>query len=63
MPTPMPPHSPLVLLIRDGWGRSPLAHLDASNAIKRAHTPVCSDLLRDYPNTLIATSGFDVGLP
>lgn len=63
MNTPMPAHSPLVLLIRDGWGRSPLANMDASNAIKVAHTPVCTQLLRDYPNTLIATSGFDVGLP
>ena len=63
MNTPMPAHAPLVLLIRDGWGRSPLANLDASNAIKVAHTPVCTQLLRDYPSALIATSGFDVGLP
>ena len=63
MPTPMPPHSPLVLLVRDGWGTSPITRLDASNAIKRARTPVCTALARDYPSTLIATSGFDVGLP
>jgi 2,3-bisphosphoglycerate-independent phosphoglycerate mutase len=55
--------SPVVLIIRDGWGRNPNADHDAFNAIKLARTPVCDDLLAEYPWTLIRTSGLDVGLP
>ena len=55
--------SPVVLIIRDGWGRNPNADHDEFNAIKLARTPVCDDLLARYPWTLIRTSGLDVGLP
>lgn len=54
---------PLALIIRDGWGSHPDRSLDATNAVRLAKTPVCDALVRDYPTTLIATSGFDVGLP
>ncbi|MEX0654942.1 MAG: 2,3-bisphosphoglycerate-independent phosphoglycerate mutase [Phycisphaeraceae bacterium] len=54
---------PLVLIVRDGWGRNPHAAHDKFNAIKLAATPVGDALLRDYPWTLIHTSGEDVGLP
>ncbi len=54
---------PCVLIIRDGWGRNPHSEHDAFNAITLAKTPVGDRLLRDYPNTLISTSGEDVGLP
>ncbi len=49
-----------VLLILDGWGH------DISwggNAITIAQTPNFNRLLRSYPNTLLAASGQNVGLP
>jgi len=60
---PMLRNTPCVLIVRDGWGRSPHADRDATNAVKRARTPVDDGLARDHPRTLIATSGEDVGLP
>ena len=54
---------PVVLIVRDGWGRNPHPEHDRFNAIKLAETPRCDALLRDYPWTLIRTSGEDVGLP
>ncbi len=54
---------PTVLIVRDGWGRNPHPEHHAFNAIELARTPFCDGLLRDYPWTLIKTSGEDVGLP
>src|SRR5213082_1994551 len=51
---------PLVLTILDGWGFSPATE---RNAIAAAHKPVYDNLLRDFPNTLVHTSGPYVGLP
>ena len=51
---------PLVLIILDGWGYSPKTE---ANAIALARKPTYDRLLRDYPNTLIHTSGKYVGLP
>src|ERR1700756_1632761 len=51
---------PLVLIILDGWGYSPKTE---ANAIALARKPTYDRLLRDYPNTLIHTSGPFVGLP
>jgi 2,3-bisphosphoglycerate-independent phosphoglycerate mutase len=51
---------PLVLIILDGWGYSPKTE---ANAIALARKPTYERLLRDYPNTLIHTSGKYVGLP
>ena len=51
---------PLVLIILDGWGYR--AETKA-NAIALARKPVYDRLLREYPNTLIQTSGPYVGLP
>ncbi|MFZ4576256.1 MAG: 2,3-bisphosphoglycerate-independent phosphoglycerate mutase [Phycisphaerales bacterium] len=56
-------HPPLVLIIRDGWGLNPNPGHDAFNAVKLARTPVAERLMRDYPWTLVKTSGEDVGLP
>ena len=56
-------NTPCVLIVRDGWGQSPHPERDATNAVKRAKTPVDDALAREYPRTLIATSGEDVGLP
>ncbi|MDQ7014012.1 MAG: 2,3-bisphosphoglycerate-independent phosphoglycerate mutase [Planctomycetota bacterium] len=50
-------------MIRDGWGENPNPAHDPFNAIKLAHTPVADRLMRDFPHTLIKTSGLDVGLP
>ena len=55
--------TPLVLIIRDGWGENPNPDHDAFNAPKLARTPVDSMLRREWPWTLIKTSGEDVGLP
>ena len=54
---------PVVLIIRDGWGRNPHPEQDAANAVKLAKTPCAHMLERDWPTTLIKTSGEDVGLP
>src|ERR1700723_136100 len=51
---------PLVLIILDGWGYR--AETKA-NAIALARKPTYDRLLRDYPNTLLQTSGPYVGLP
>src|SRR5438128_2639792 len=51
---------PLVLIILDGWGYR--AETKA-NAIALARKPTYDRLLREYPNTLIHTSGGFVGLP
>jgi 2,3-bisphosphoglycerate-independent phosphoglycerate mutase len=56
----MPRPKPLVLVILDGWGYR--AETKA-NAIAMARKPTYDRLLRDYPNTLIHTSGPYVGLP
>ncbi|MSR41791.1 MAG: 2,3-bisphosphoglycerate-independent phosphoglycerate mutase [Phycisphaerales bacterium] len=55
--------SPCVLIIRDGWGENPHPSHDAFNAVKLAKTPCDVMLARDYPRTLLRTSGEDVGLP
>src|SRR5579864_3355598 len=51
---------PLVLIILDGWGYR--AETNA-NAIALARKPTYDRLLREYPNTLLQTSGPYVGLP
>jgi 2,3-bisphosphoglycerate-independent phosphoglycerate mutase len=51
---------PLVMVILDGWGYR--AETKA-NAIALARKPTYDRLLREYPNTLIQTSGKYVGLP
>jgi 2,3-bisphosphoglycerate-independent phosphoglycerate mutase len=51
---------PLVLIILDGWGYAPPS---PANAISLARKPNYDRLLREFPNTLIQTSGPYVGLP
>ena len=51
---------PLVLTVLDGWGYSPAKE---GNAIAAARKPTYDSLLREYPNTLVHTSGPYVGLP
>jgi 2,3-bisphosphoglycerate-independent phosphoglycerate mutase len=58
---------PVVLVIRDGWGRNPHpdhAAFDATQVANQiAKTPVAERLDREWPSTLVKTSGEDVGLP
>ena len=51
---------PMLLLILDGWGYSEAPQY---NAIATANTPVWDKLWKEYPHTLIRTSGAAVGLP
>ncbi len=53
-------NKPLILTVLDGWGFSPIVE---GNAIAAARKPVYDMLLRDFPNTLVHTSGPYVGLP
>lgn len=53
-------NKPLILTILDGWGFSPVIE---GNAIAAARKPTYDMLLRDFPNTLVHTSGPYVGLP
>lgn len=55
--------SPLVLIVRDGWGENPHPEHDSFNAIKLADTPVHDRMMAEMPNALIHTSGHDVGVP
>jgi 2,3-bisphosphoglycerate-independent phosphoglycerate mutase len=54
------PIAPVVLVILDGWGYRPDTR---ANAIAQADTPIMDSLIMAYPNTLVNTSGKDVGLP
>jgi 2,3-bisphosphoglycerate-independent phosphoglycerate mutase len=58
----MSDRTPFVLLIRDGWGENPHPEHDAFNAVTLAKTPIDDAMRRDWPWTLIKTSGEDVGL-
>lgn len=54
------PHTPLALIILDGWGYREAASF---NAIAAANTPNWDRFWQQYPHTLISGSGLDVGLP
>jgi 2,3-bisphosphoglycerate-independent phosphoglycerate mutase len=57
------PRPPVLLVIRDGWGKNPDPTQDKVNATAQAKTP-CDDMLHaKYPVTLVKASGRDVGLP
>ncbi len=63
MPSSKPSRRPCIVIVRDGWGENPDPKWDHANAVKVAKPPVDAMLRRDWPFTLVATSGFDVGLP
>src|SRR4051812_1152581 len=57
------PRTPVLLVIRDGWGKNPHPEQNSFNAVYLAKKP-CDDALHaKYPHTLVAASGLDVGLP
>jgi 2,3-bisphosphoglycerate-independent phosphoglycerate mutase len=60
---PSPAKRPTVIIVRDGWGKNPYPQWNHANAVYLARHPVADRLMADYPNVLIHTSGFDVGLP
>ena len=49
-----------MLVIVDGWG---INEREEGNAAKLANTPNFDSLFSQYPNSIIHTSGLDVGLP
>jgi 2,3-bisphosphoglycerate-independent phosphoglycerate mutase len=53
---------PVILTILDGWGYSAATGAEG-NAIAAANKPTYDRLLREFPNTLVYTSGPAVGLP
>lgn len=50
----------LALIVLDGWG---ISNEKEFNAIALAKTPTMDFLLKNYPNTKLACSGEEVGLP
>jgi 2,3-bisphosphoglycerate-independent phosphoglycerate mutase len=57
------PRPPVLLVIRDGWGKNPDPSQDATNAVVLARKPCDDRLHAQFPHTLIRASGLDVGLP
>jgi 2,3-bisphosphoglycerate-independent phosphoglycerate mutase len=53
------PHTPLVLIVRDGWG---LRDEREGNAVKLARTPVLDRLVREFPTTRLQAAGTAVGV-
>ena len=53
-------HTPLALVILDGWGTSPDKK---GNAIAQANLPNFNSFIKNYPNTILYTCGKAVGLP
>ncbi len=51
---------PLLLMILDGWGMSPVRD---NNAVALADPPIMGRLLAEYPMTTLQASGMAVGLP
>jgi len=52
--------SPVILVVRDGWGHNEQTE---GNAVTAADTPVCDRLISEYPWTLLEAAGTAVGLP
>jgi 2,3-bisphosphoglycerate-independent phosphoglycerate mutase len=60
------PKSPVVLIIRDGWGINPGGRAKAKengDATLLARTPFHDSLYAAYPQSTLSASGMDVGLP
>lgn len=54
---------PVLLIIRDGWGKNPHPEQNACNAVNLAKKPADDKLHAESPVTLVRASGLDVGLP
>jgi len=55
--------TPVLLIIRDGWGHNPNADQAKVNAVALAHKPADDFLQANSPVALVSASGLDVGLP
>jgi len=55
--------TPVLLIIRDGWGQNPHPEQNKFNAVHLAQKPCDDQLHANSPRTLVAASGLDVGLP
>ncbi|WP_306353766.1 2,3-bisphosphoglycerate-independent phosphoglycerate mutase [Flavobacterium sp. '19STA2R22 D10 B1'] len=53
-------HKKVILMILDGWGKSPNPKV---SAIDNANTPFIDSLYTKYPNASLRTDGLNVGLP
>jgi 2,3-bisphosphoglycerate-independent phosphoglycerate mutase len=53
-------HKKVILMILDGWGKSPDPKV---SAIDNANTPFIDSLYTKYPNASLRTDGLHVGLP
>jgi 2,3-bisphosphoglycerate-independent phosphoglycerate mutase len=54
---------PVLLIIRDGWGKNPRPELANADAVALAKKPADDRLRAGSPVTLLRASGLDVGLP
>jgi len=57
------PRKPVLLVVRDGWGKNPDPAQDKFNAVHLARKPCDDRLHARYPFTLLAACGLDVGVP
>src|ERR1041384_3293109 len=57
------PRRPVLLVIRDGWGKNPDPKQNETNAVFLAKKPCDDRLHATYPHTLVKASGLAVGLP
>jgi 2,3-bisphosphoglycerate-independent phosphoglycerate mutase len=56
--------TPVVLIIRDGWGENPhRPQQDSVNAVVTGNIPFSHELGKRCPRTMLKTCGLDVGLP
>lgn len=55
--------TPVLLVIRDGWGKNPHPEQNKFNAVFLARKPCDDRLHARYPVALVKASGEDVGLP
>jgi 2,3-bisphosphoglycerate-independent phosphoglycerate mutase len=54
-----PMHTPLILIVRDGWG---IRDATEGNAVKLARTPVTDALLATFPRSRLQAAGTAVGV-
>jgi 2,3-bisphosphoglycerate-independent phosphoglycerate mutase len=54
---------PVLLIIRDGWGRNPHPEQASTNAVALAKKPTDDALQASAPVAYVSASGLDVGLP
>jgi 2,3-bisphosphoglycerate-independent phosphoglycerate mutase len=57
------PRIPVLLVIRDGWGKNPDPSQNKANAVALAKKPCDDRLHATSPVALVKASGLDVGLP